>query len=128
MMYSFLLFTVLIGSTISCKCVMHPALSEDFQKTPTIFMGSVVSKSQSPTLIDAVEYTMKVEEAYKSTSVGAILIVRARVNGASCGIGDISVGDQWQMWLSEDGTTNSCTRSTSDITENRAELQQLANQ
>ncbi len=44
-----------------------------------------------------------------------------------CGIGVVRVGTRWQIWLSESGVTSLCTRTTTYINQDRAELQQLAN-
>ncbi len=65
MMYSLLLFFVLIGLALSCKCMTGTKLNEDFAKTPIIFTGRVTNKVLPPTSFDAIEYTMEVEEAFK---------------------------------------------------------------
>jgi len=40
-------------------------LSEDFAKTPIIFIGRVINKIPSSTPFGKIEYTMEVEEAFK---------------------------------------------------------------
>jgi hypothetical protein len=60
-------------------------------------------------------------------SVGEKVTVLAREDGASCGIGFISVDTRLQVWLSENETTSSCTRTTTDFDRNRAELEKLSN-
>jgi hypothetical protein len=65
MMYSVLLLFILIGSTFSCKCARPPTLSEDFAKTPIIFIGNVINKIPPADSLGNIEYTMEVEEAFK---------------------------------------------------------------
>jgi hypothetical protein len=43
-----------------------------------------------------------------------------------CGIGMVSVGSRWQIWLSANGVTSLCTRTTSNINRDYLELQQFA--
>jgi hypothetical protein len=64
MMFLMLLSFLIIGSTISCKCRKDSTLSEDFAKTPMIFIGRVINKVP-PILFGNVKYTMNVEEAFK---------------------------------------------------------------
>jgi len=65
MMYALLLFFVLIELAVSCKCMTGSKLSEDFAKTPKIFIGRVINKVLPPTTFGTIEYTMEVEEAFK---------------------------------------------------------------
>jgi hypothetical protein len=69
MMFLMLLSFLIIGSTISCKCRKDSTLSEDFAKTPMIFIGRVINKVP-PILFGNVKYTMKVEEAFKVVRKG----------------------------------------------------------
>jgi hypothetical protein len=64
-MYSLLLFFVLIGLALSCKCTTGSELNEDFAKTPIIFIGRVTNKVLPPISFGPIEYTMEVEEAFK---------------------------------------------------------------
>ncbi|CAF0945778.1 unnamed protein product [Rotaria sp. Silwood1] len=127
MMFSWLLFSLLIGSTICCSCIQRPTLKDDFARTPIIFIGRVIDKIPPPLPYNRYEFTVEVEEALKGTSVGAQIKVRTWEQGSMCGIGLVSVGSHWQIWLSENGVTSLCTRTTSNIDENRLALRELAN-
>ncbi|CAF1048999.1 unnamed protein product [Rotaria sordida] len=105
---------------------MRKSLSDDFAQTPIIFIGRVVAKNNPSTSSGGVQLTMEVEEAFKGTSPGSRIVVQTREHVVACGLGMIPVGARWQMWLSENGSTSSCTRSTSNIDTDRVELRRLA--
>ncbi|CAF3899780.1 unnamed protein product [Rotaria sp. Silwood1] len=72
------------------------------------------------------EYTMIVEEAFKGIKRDSTIVVHTNTEGTYCGLPEISVGAQWQMWVYEGNWTDSCTRSTSNYNQNRAELEEQA--
>ncbi|CAF2624426.1 unnamed protein product [Rotaria sp. Silwood2] len=107
--------------------MQRPTLKDDFARTPIIFIGRVIYKIPPTLPYNSYEFTVEVEEAFKGTSVGAQIKVRTWEQGSMCGIGVVSVGFRWQIWLSENGVTSLCTRTTLDINRDRLALQQLAN-
>lgn len=65
MVFNFLLFFLLFGSTLSCSCVLPSTLKEDFDRTSIIFIGRVIKKVPPISSFQPFEYTVQVEEAFK---------------------------------------------------------------
>ncbi|CAF3065809.1 unnamed protein product [Rotaria sp. Silwood2] len=103
-------------------------VKEDFNRTPIIFNGRILQKTSPKFSWDSYEFTVQVEQAFKGTLVGAHIKVITWKQESMCGIGQVSIGSRWQIWMDGNGMTSLCSRTTSNINENQLELQQLANQ
>ncbi|CAF4779165.1 unnamed protein product, partial [Rotaria sp. Silwood2] len=97
-------------------------VKEDFNRTPIIFNGRILQKTSPKFSWDSYEFTVQ------GTLVGAHIKVITWKQESMCGIGQVSIGSRWQIWMDGNGMTSLCSRTTSNINENQLELQQLANQ
>lgn len=64
---SFLLLLAAVKSTVGCSCEPFLPLKEDFDRTPTIFIGRVTATRVLPSDADMplIEVSMEVEEPFK---------------------------------------------------------------
>ncbi|CAF1301384.1 unnamed protein product [Adineta ricciae] len=113
---SLFLILIYVPSILSCSCISLSIDAEFYQST-IIFIGRIISSSIKDfnSVMGYAQMTMEVEESIKGIKVGDFITIQSYLEGSMCGMGSLSNGSRWQIWLTTDNFINLCSRNTQNV-------------